>query len=59
MTSKEALDKLNYECIRCNGADDEYRKELNIIKKGGCITEGTEKVPFGIKDLKNFFKTIF
>ena len=21
--------------------------------------EGTEKVPFGIKDLKNFFKTIF
>lgn len=23
------------------------------------ISEGTEKVPFGIKDLKNFFKTIF
>lgn len=33
MTSKEALDKLNYECIRCNGTDDEYSKELNIIKK--------------------------
>lgn len=33
MTSKEALDKLNYECIRCNGTDDEFSKELNIIKK--------------------------
>lgn len=33
MTSKEALDKLNYECIRCNGTDDEFSKELNIIRK--------------------------
>ena len=33
MTSKEALDILNYNCIRCNGTDDEYSKELNIIKK--------------------------
>lgn len=33
MTSKEALDRLNYECIRCNGTDDEYSKELNIIRK--------------------------
>ena len=33
MTSKEALDLLNYECIRSNGVDDEYSNELNIIKK--------------------------
>ena len=33
MTSKEALEKLNFECIRSNGVDDEYAKELNIIKK--------------------------
>ena len=33
MTSKEALDILNYECIRCNGTDDEYSKEFNLIKK--------------------------
>ena len=33
MTSKEALDKLNYECIRSNGVDDEFSKELNRIKK--------------------------
>ena len=33
MTSKEALDILNYECIRSNGTDDEFSKELNIIRK--------------------------
>ena len=33
MTSKEALERLNYECIRSNGTDDEFSKELNIIKK--------------------------
>lgn len=33
MTSKEALDILNYECIHCNGTDDEFSNELNIIKK--------------------------
>lgn len=33
MTSKEALDILNYECIRCNGTDDEFSNELNLIKK--------------------------
>ena len=33
MTSKEALDLLNYECIRSNGVDDEYSKELTLIKK--------------------------
>ena len=33
MTSKEALEKLNYECIHSNGTDDESSKELNIIKK--------------------------
>lgn len=33
MTSKEALDKLNYECIHSNGYDDESSEELKIIKK--------------------------
>ena len=33
MTSKEALDILNYECIRSNGTDDEFSKELNLIKR--------------------------
>ena len=33
MTSKEALDRLNYECIHSNGYDDESSKELNIIRK--------------------------
>lgn len=33
MTSKEALDILNYECIHCNGTDDEFSNELNLIKR--------------------------
>ena len=33
MTSKEALDILNYECIHCNGVDDEFSNELNLIKR--------------------------
>ena len=33
MTSKEALDILNYERIRSNGLDDEYSKEFNIVRK--------------------------
>lgn len=33
MTSKEALEKLNFECIRSNGVDDEYAKELKIVEK--------------------------
>ena len=33
MTSKEALEKLNFECIRSNGIDDEYAKELKIVEK--------------------------
>ena len=33
MNSKEALDRLNYECIRSNGVDDEYSKEFNIVRK--------------------------
>ena len=33
MTSKEALDILNYECIRSNGTDDEFSNELNLIKR--------------------------
>ena len=33
MTSKKALEKLNFECIRSNGIDDEYAKELSIVEK--------------------------
>ena len=33
MNSKEALAKLNVDCIHSNGVDDEYSEELNIIKK--------------------------
>jgi len=33
--------------------------KMGAIKIEGTEKEGTEKVPFGIKDLKNFFKTIF
>ena len=39
MTSKEALDLLNYECIHSNGMDDESSNELNIIKKDLQILE--------------------
>lgn len=45
MTSKEALDTLNYECIRCNGTDDEYSKELNIIRKDLEVLECFRKIP--------------
>ena len=33
MNSREALEKLNFECIRSNGIDDEYSKELKIVEK--------------------------
>lgn len=33
MTSKKALEKLNFECIRSNGIDDEYAKELKIVER--------------------------
>lgn len=33
MNSKKALEKLNFECIRSNGIDDEYSKELKIVEK--------------------------
>lgn len=46
MTSKEALDILNYECIRCNGTDDEFSKELNIIKKDLKVLEIIKKWSF-------------
>ena len=39
MTSKEALDKLNYECIHSNGTDDEYSQELRIIDKDLVVAE--------------------
>lgn len=46
MTSKEALDILNYECIRSNGTDDEYSKEFNIIKKDLEVLEIIKKLSF-------------
>lgn len=33
MTSKQALEKLNYECIHTNGVDDESHIEYNLIMK--------------------------
>ena len=46
MTSKEALDRLNYECIRCNGTDDEFSNELNLIKKDLEVLEIIKKWSF-------------
>ena len=46
MTSKEALDILNYNCIRCNGTDDEFSKELNLIKKNLEVLEIIKKWSF-------------
>ena len=46
MTSKEALDRLNYECIHCNGTDDEFSKELNLIRKDLEILEIIKKWSF-------------
>lgn len=39
MTSKEALDKLNGECIHSNYTNDKYSKELHIINKDLVISE--------------------
>ena len=50
MTSKEALDLLNYECIRSNGTDDEFSKELNIIKKDLEVLEIIKKWTFIIQE---------
>ena len=54
MTSKEALDILNYECIRSNGTDDEYSKEFNLIKKDLEILDCFKKIPK--QDLKDFIE---
>lgn len=54
MTSKEALDILNYECIHCNGTDDEFSKELNLIKKDLEILDCFRKIPK--RDLKEFIE---
>ena len=54
MTSKEALDILNYECIRSNGTDDEFSNELNIIKKDLEILDCFKKIPK--QDLKDFIE---
>ena len=50
MTSKEALDSLNYECIRSNGTDDEFSKELNLIKKDLEVLEIIKKWTFIIQE---------
>ena len=50
MTSKEALDILNYECIRSNGTDDEFSKELNLIKKDLEVLELLRKYVFFDKE---------
>ena len=51
MTSKEALDILNYECIRSNGTDDEFSKEYKIIDKDLLVLELLRKyVYFDTKD---------
>ena len=33
MTSKEALEKLNFQCIMSNDIDDKWFEELKIIEK--------------------------
>ena len=50
MTSKEALDILNYECIRSNGTDDEFSKELNLVKKDLEVLEIIKKWTFIIQE---------
>ena len=55
MTSKEALDILNYECIHCNGTDDEFSKELNLIKKDLEVLEILKKYVFFDKE-DNYIK---
>ena len=50
MTSKEALDILNYECIRSNGTDDEFSNELNLIKKDLKVLELLRKYVFFDKE---------
>ena len=55
MTSKEALDQLNYECIHTNGMDDEFSKEYKIIDKDLLVLELLKKyVYFDKKD--NYIK---
>ena len=56
-SKKEVFDiKMTLKLIKMN--ENAIDKSLLKIKKAANF-EGTEKVPFGIKDLKNFFKTIF
>ena len=43
MTSKEALNKLNNECIHSNGTDDEHSTELRIIDKDLVVLEILKK----------------
>lgn len=57
-SKKEVFDiKMTLKLIKMN--ENAIDKSLLKIKKAANFDEGTEKVPFGIKDLKNFFKTIF
>lgn len=51
MTSKEALDKLNNECIHSNKLDDKYTQELHSIDKDLVISEILkEYIYFDMKD---------
>ena len=43
MTSKEALNKLNNECIHSNNTDDKYSTELHIIDKDLVVVEILKK----------------
>ena len=52
MTSKEALDLLNYECIRSNGTDDEFSKEMNLNKKDLEVLEIIKKSIFNKEEHK-------
>lgn len=43
MNSKEALNKLNNECIHSNNTNDKYNKELHIIDKDLVVLEILKK----------------
>ena len=59
MTSKEALDKLNYECIRSNGTDDEFSKELNLIKRDLEVLNILKKSDFKKEEHKDYLTEKF
>lgn len=52
MTSKDALEKLYFQCCMSNDIDDKWFEELKIIEKDLEILEYFRKIPK--QDLKNF-----